>query len=511
MSVQFVRETIETGQALRAVPQQTAVEAEILLPGGLRDEVRILYTDALPQAVTAENVGNRVNVGGRMLFRALYAQGDLTRVKTAETVSDFTRALTVSKADAGAEFKPQCEITGVSARVFNGRLLLRAEMNVYAEVSAQQEETVVTAVQDAAAQVLEKEITVQRTVGGGSAQGLIRGEFEVSEVLSAQEALLADAHARVEDIIGGADGRATVTGVIDVSACFSSGLNGRPLAYAQYSLPFEQSVTLSGEMGDMLSATADVTDVAVALEGDEKSKKLRAEVGLHVQLQAISEQAVHIVTDVFSTQGEQVQAQGADTSLRTQVVNEQAAESCRIQVMLPDNAPRIKTVLAAFVQPVLAGAREQNERLNVDMMLRATLIYMMEDSGIPVSYTTEEPVRLNYTCTATPDDMLTLSASRVEASVIASDRAEVRCVMLLHARGARYEEVFAVTDLLPAEEETAQSCLALYITQGEERLWDVMKRYRLSEAQVKALNSDAAAFGVADVLPGAMRLIAYKR
>ena len=95
MSVQFVRETIETGYPLRATPQQTAVEAEMLLPGGLRDEVRILYTDAIAAEASAENTGRSVNVSGRVIFRALYAQGDLTRVRMAESVSDFSRALHV--------------------------------------------------------------------------------------------------------------------------------------------------------------------------------------------------------------------------------------------------------------------------------------------------------------------------------------------------------------------------------------------------------------------------------
>lgn len=511
MSVQFVRETIETGSILRATPQQTAVEGEILLPGGLRDEVKVLYTDAAVLSTAAENTGSRVSVSGRVIFRALYAQGDLTRIKAAEASADFSRALTVNQTDAAAAFQPQCEVTGVSARVFNGRLLLRAEMNVYAEAEVVREENVVVSVQEADTEVLEKEITTGKTVGGGSEHGLIRGEFEVSEVLAAQEALLAEAEARVEDIIGGADGRATVTGTIDLTACFSSALAGRPLAYTRYSLPFEQSVTLSGETGDLLSATAVAEDVAVALEENDKGKMLRAEVGLNVQLLSLREQKKKLVTDVFSTNASPLRAEGVAASLRTEIINEQAAESGRIQLVLPESAPRIKTVLAAFVKPVLAGAREQGGKLHTDMMLRTTLVYMTEDSGIPVSYTTEEPLRLSYSCRASADDTLSLSVSHVESAMVASDRAEVRCVVTLHATGARYEEVFSVTEIVPEETPISARCLALYITQPEERLWDVMKRYRLSEKAIKALNSEASAFAVDAELPPSTRLIAYKR
>jgi len=511
MSVQFVREMIETGHILRATPQQATVEGELLLPGGLRDEVRVLHTDAAVLSAAAENTGGRVHVSGRVQFRALYAQGDLTRVKAAETTSDFTRALTVGKADSAAEFVPQCEITGVTARVFNGRLLLRADMNVYAEAATVQEENVAVQIAEPDVQRLEKEIAAQRIVGGGSEHGMIRGEFEVSEVLAATEALWADAEARVEDLIGGADGRVNVMGTMDMTVCFASAIAGRPLVYAQYSLPFEQSVTLSGETGDMLSAFVQIEDVAVVLEESEERKKLRAEVGLKVQAQAIREQTVHLITDVFSTGKEQLRAEGVETSLRTRIINEQAAESGRIQMILPESAPRIKTVLAAFAKPVLAGAKEQSGRLNVDMLLRTTLIYMTEDSGIPVSHTVEEPLRLSYTSGASPEDLLSLSASHVEGAMVASDRAEVRCVVTLSASGARYETAYAVTDIVPDEEMPPSGCLALYITQPAERLWDVMKRYCLSEAAIKALNSEVAAYAKDAALPTATRLIAYKR
>lgn len=511
MSVQFVKEAVCTMSPVRAKPQQMTVEAEAALPGGLRDEVRVLYTGARAVPQLCEVSGGRVTVSGRMDFCVLYAQGDLTRVKVAEVSRDFSRALTVSAGAENAQFQPLCEVNHVSARVFNGRLLLQAEMNVYAEAMAAQEAMLITSVQEKDAEVLQTGVQVQRIVGDGSAQGLVRGEFEISEALSATEALFAQAEARVEDIVGGADGRATVTGTIDLAACFASSLNGRPVVCSNHSLPFEETVTLSGEMGDMLSAVAEVTDTAVALEGDESGRVLRAEVGVRVKLQSIREQDVQLISDAFATDGGALLTEGNEAAFCTAIINEQAAESARVQLLLPDKAPRIKTVLSAFVQPVLAGAQEAGAKLNVDMMLRTTLLYMTEDSGIPVSFTAEEPLRLTFACHAAAEDMLSLSASLVEASVVASDRAEVRCVVTLHASGARYWQTFALSDIVREENSAHVQALALYITQPGERLWDVMKRYQLSEKALKALNDQTAEYAADTPLPLSTRLIAYKR
>lgn len=511
MSVRIRRETIASGGILRALPQNTAVEAEAALPGGLRDEVRVFYTAASAVPVSAEAVGGKLHVGGRVLFRALYAQGDLTRVRAVEATSDFTRQLALPASANGAQFAARCEVTNAASRVFNGRLLLRAEMALYAEAEETAEASVVTAVEEDGAQTLTRDITTQRAVGAGAEQGLIRGEFELSEVLQATETLLSDAEVRVEDILGGEDGRATVTGTIDIAACHASSMPGRPLVCTRHSMPFEQTVTLSGEMGDMLLAQARVTDVAAVSQEAENGQILRAEVGLNVTLTALREQTERAVTDVFGTADDTLAPVREQIAWRARTLNEHAAESARVQLILPESAPRIKTVLAAFSHPVLIGATAQGGKLTSDLLMQNTLLYMTEDSGIPVSYSAEEPLRVTFSCPAEPDDALTLSASHVEGSAVAGDRAEVRSVVTLHADGARYEQAQTVTNVEKGEPTEKGGSLSMYITEPGDRLWDVMKRYRLSREALEAFNEQLMDVQTDAPLAPGTRVIAYRR
>ena len=424
MNVPMKRETIKASGRLRAQPQQASVEAEAALPGGLRDEVLLFYTEAQALPLTAETVGDRVNVSGRVAFRALYSQGDLTRVRSVEESRDFSRSLAAPAQDAGAMYEPVCEITAVTARVFNGRILMKAELNVSAEGVREQEISVVTSLEDGDAQVLSEAVSLQRAVGSGDAQGLIKGEFEISPALQAEEALLGSGEARVEDILGGADGLATVTGTVDLTVCHASRMPGHPLVCTQHSLPFEQQVNLAGEAGELLSASVDVTDVAAALENAEDMQTLRVEVSLRAHIDALREQQARVVTDVFGVGNHALIPSGERVTFCTGHVNDYSAESGRLQIMLSEDAPRIETVLAAFIQPVLAGAKAQNGKLQADMLLRSTLIYMTEDSNIPVSFMAEEPARMAFSGELTEEDILSLHASRVEAAALAGDRAE---------------------------------------------------------------------------------------
>lgn len=511
MSVRLKRETIEAGSLLRAQPQQVTVEAETTLPGGLRDDVLLFYSEAQALPLSAETAGGRVTVNGRVVFRALYAQGDLTRVRSAEEMKDFSRQLTAAAQETAARYEPVIEVTGVTAKVLSGRLLLRAEMNVSAEAEETHPVSAVTALEEENAQVLAETVSVQHTVGEGEAQGLIKGEFDLSQALQADEALMGCGEARVEDILGGANGRATVTGTIDLTVYHASRMPGHPLVSTQHSLPFEQQVPFSGEPGEVLSASVNVTDVAAALEEGENGTTLRVEVGIDARVQTLQEEKKEIVSDVFSDAGALLIPSGERMGFCVGHVNEHTAESGRLQLMLPEDAPRIQTVLAAFVQPVLAGCKQQGGKLQADMLLRATLIYMTEDSGIPVSYTSEEPARMVFSGELGENDTLTLSASRVEAAAVAGDRAEIRYVLSLRGRGARYRPVFVVTDIAEENAPASPASVSMYRVQGGEKMWDIMKRYRLSGESLKAFNEQLKEKAPGDTLPAGMEIIAYRR
>ena len=60
MEMQWIRENMETEQIIAARPTQVTVEAEVALPGGLREEARVYYADATVQVNGGELAGSRI-------------------------------------------------------------------------------------------------------------------------------------------------------------------------------------------------------------------------------------------------------------------------------------------------------------------------------------------------------------------------------------------------------------------------------------------------------------------
>lgn len=509
MEMQFLHDHMETEQVLSARPTQAVVEAEVALPGGLREEARVYYADAHADIQRGEVTGSRVTAEGRVTFQVLYAQGDLAKVNVLETTADFSQALPLREENAQQAsmlIHPRGEVQHVSAKAFNGRLLLQAIVNLTAE--AAQPRTLSFIREVAGEEGIERQVqslAVQRAVGEGEGQTLLREEFELSDVLQIKETLFATGHARVEDILGGADGRATVTGTISLEAYHTSDMPGRPLVYTRHAMPFEQQVNLSGALGNALSARSSVRDVAVlSQDGQEGSKIMRAEVQLHTEITAVEDGQISALKDVFTTRGDAIETRSQQVIYRTGMINEQAAESGKAVLVLPEGSPRVKTVLLGFARPVLVKAEKINGRLAAEGILETSLIYLTDDSSIPVSVQQEEPFRMVFSTQAEPEDALTLSALQVEPSILTGDRVELKYILQLEAEGVRKAAAHILVDGESVQAPEMEKGLTLCFLQQGETLWDIAKRYRVPLEELHRINPDY------QEQPG-MPVIAYKR
>ena len=174
MEMQWIRENMETEQIIAARPTQVTVEAEVALPGGLREEARVYYTDATVQVNGGELAGSRITADGRVNFHILYAQGDLAHVNALEAAADFSQVMPLNTEEAqsaAVRLKPRAQVQRVTAKAFNGRLLLQAIVNLNAEAALPRTVSFIQdAAPDAPVQKATESIAIQRTVGEGENQ-----------------------------------------------------------------------------------------------------------------------------------------------------------------------------------------------------------------------------------------------------------------------------------------------------------------------------------------------------
>lgn len=489
MEMRILRENVALERLVGNGRGQVAVEGEIPLPGGLREEAHVLQADAMMVITGAEALSDRVNVEGRVVFHVLYTQGDPTKIASLEAATDFSHALEVKDSAPRMIAQAAGQVEHAEAAAYNGRLSLKGILALDARVLSAAPVEMVTGIQDVKGlEGLSQTLNLQRTVGEGAAEALLRDEFELPQVLDIRETLYGAAQAMVQEVSGG-EGKATVSGTVQLEVYHASNLPSRPLVLTRHTLPFEQAVDLGGERGDLITGRAAVKDVAVlSQDGGTEGRILRAEVLLSVGASLDKKESVAVWKDAYTTSGDALSLTVKPISYRVGSSRVQTAESGKLMLMLPEGSPPARTILAGFARPILTNWEQLGGRLSTEGMLEVTLIYMTDDSDVPVAVSLEDPFRVTFACEAEQGDWLTLEAGNIDVSGITSDRVEMKYILRLTVDGCRRQSARIVTDGKAQEASAPAGGIALYFTQPGETLWDIAKRYRVSSQQLLALN-----------------------
>ena len=492
------------GDSLR----QAVVEGEVALPGGLREETIILSAQAMAvvEKVTVQN--GRADADGKVIFHVLYTQGDPTRINTLEAAADFSQTIDLPLARAGMNVPVSLTTEHVEASAQGGRLKLMAILKLYARLFSEEPLRMVGGLRPADG-LMQKTETLQtcRTVALGQQDVLVRDECELGEVLQITDTLYATATASVQDVMGGEE-RVTITGSIELEVYHLSAMPSRPLVITRHSIPFEETLPLSGEEGDLLTADAVIRDVAVlSQDGQEEGQRtLRAEVLIGLTAQMTKRRDVCLLLDAYATSGDLLCPQMQPTSRVLAQRQVHTAESGKMTLLL-DGQPPVRTPLAAHLRPIVTDVSKTGGKLTVEGMMEVCLLYMTDDTAAPQSYCTEEPFRIAFACDLSQPEALTLQTTGVEVSCVTSDRVEIKYILHLSCYDVALGSEPFVTDLSRQPAPADDSGILICFSQPGESVWDIAKRYRVSCDSLRAMNP---ALSSAEVTDG-QRVILWRR
>lgn len=465
------------------------VAGDVTLPGSLRETTSILHASAMAVTERCEALQDRISASGRVIFCVLYTQGDSGRIDSMEATADFTHLCDLPGAIPRAEVFAQTQAETVEASVQNGRVALKTDVLLCARAAICEPLDVITGIEAEGVQLKTCRHTLRRTVARGSADELLREEFDLPAALAVQDTLCARATAVFHDAAGG-QGRIGLAGEVTIEAVHASAIPGKPLVVTRHTVPVSQSVEITGDSGDLLDGRITVKDVAVASQdmGDGE-RTLRAEVLLGLSAWADREESTEVLTDAYTTTGDGLRLSQTGMQLRTGDNRMHAAESGKASLLLPEGSQTIRTILAAFAVPIMSSAVQQGSRLVTEGVLHTTLVYM-SDGAVPVSVQLETPFRTAFAANAAPEDVVTLTAANVEAVPVTSDRAELRYILQADVDGVETVPVTLVTEaaVVPAEQVTKD--VVLYFVQPGEDAWTIARRYRVTEKELRSLNPE---------------------
>lgn len=466
---------------------QISVEGDVIIPGSLRESADVLHASAMAVVERAESMQGRVSIGGRVVFTVLYSRGEKGTPASIEAAADFTQLCELPGAVPRAEVFATAWVEQVEAHAQSGRMSMRAVVGLCARAMGCEAAEAVSGIDLPGVQMRTSQLRFRRRVGWGSKEILLREEFLLPAELAVTDTLGARAAVAFHDTAGG-QGRIGLSGEVTIEAVHASDVPGKPIVTTRYTVPVSQSVEMSGESGEVLDGRIVVKDIAVASQENGNGERvLRAEVLLGLSAWAEREENISLLTDAYATSGDDLRLNHVSMTIRTGDHRTSVAESGKAALMLPAGAKPVRTMLAAFANPVLKRFAQQGNRLVAEGKLDTTLLYL-SDEGTTVSAQVEAPFRTAFAAEAAPEDILLLDASSVEAVPITSDRVELRYILHAQVEGVRAEQVSIATEAEAVPASAVTRDIVLYYAQPGETAWDIARRYRIPEEELRALN-----------------------
>lgn len=462
--------------------EQVTIEGETALGGSMRDAVTVLAVTARPCVVSAKAAQNEVVINGKAAFHVLYTQGDLTRVRTLETTCDFTHTLAAPGARAGMRVTAELSAQECEGAASGGRMTLHALLLATAEIIEEAEAQIVTNVPDAAElQMRETEVSPLLTSVVCEDSSLVRNEFDIPQKTGAGAVLDVGACAADVELTGGG-GRLGVSGTAQVRVLHRASEPGAPFVQTMHELPFSFAMEADVPPDAQLTALAEITDVVADCAEGEKDSTLRVEAEVRVRVMAMRHTQERFPADLYSLSGPVLVPQTEELRIHIGQKTTQVQESVRIQAALPEDAPPIGTMLAAFALPTLTDIAPAGRRLDAEGVMSLTLLYLPVDSDIPYSASVREPFQMTFPAEVGERTEAVLSVIETTPGSATSDRAEVRCVLALSAKEHEEQTVRVITDV--RQEEAAECAergfVLVWPASGESR-WDTARALRVRE------------------------------
>lgn len=496
MELILTRDTFNLERLAASGEEQVTIEGEATLAGSMRDAVTVLSVQA--QAVlTSTQAGNgEAGVRGRVSFQVLYTQGDLTRIRSLETNCDFEHKLALDSVQPGMRLSASVCVQETQGSAASGRITLRALLGIQMEAFEAIRRELVTGAQDAAPDGAGNLQTQMQTLSFctheelGEGQTLVREEFDLPERLGVGEVLSATGTAEAKELTGGS-GRVGVQGTIEVQVLHRPQEGGNALVTTTHELPFELTIDTQLPDGAQPEMSAEVVDVMADSTGADKGRTLRVEAEVRVRLSLCRQEETTLLEDLYSLSGPVLEPVREELDIHASEEKAFVRESVRLPIPMPQDAPPVDAVLAAFVTPALVSLAPAGRRLDAQGLMQATVIYLPVDSDIPYAVTTREPFVVTFPVEAQAGVRGCMRAIECSVGPATSDRVELRCVLGLQTRQHGVRRIGAVTDVTQgAEEKQEHGFVLVWPAQGETR-WQTARALRVAPDSLRPAGKSA--------------------
>lgn len=520
MSLELVKEAFKVNNLLGEDTIQTVIENDIIVPDTKPDIARVLLLDGDVFVTGCDTGTDRVVTSGCIVCKILYISDDETRsVKSIISNIPFSYTLDVPGVRGGMKCRTKGLLEHMDYNLLNGRKInIKAILTLNCKANDEIDREYcsgVTGLEDV--QVLKDNVMLNSYLGSNKVNYVIKEDLELpSSKPTIAEILKNDVKISGKDFKI-ADGKVIVRGDISVSTLYIADDDSRSLQYIENEIAFNQIVELDGvDEETLVDVDYDLIDYKVeALEdSDGEYRNIRAEVNLNLYVDGTCSREVEVLSDAYSPI--------ARLSLEKNVIelDEMFAEN-RSQIIvkdvvnLSDCYPEVSEIFNVISKYSISDLRVEEDRVVIEGAVQNNLLYIANSDEQPVFNLKKDiPFRQEIDINGVNREMkpeIALDLEHSNYSMVSSDQVEIRVVIGVKTKVETKKKIPVVNKVVEglADEKKSQSMpsIIIYITQPEDSLWKIAKKYGTTVDTLMKVNN----INERDVLTVGQQILVLKK
>lgn len=492
--MKLIKNTINICETVAKGSAQAMADGDVIVPDIKPDILKLLQVDA-EASVTDKYIENgRLNICGRVDCKILYIpEGTNDKVKSILTAMEFRQIADAGDAEpAESKILTAVTVERVEFNAVNSRKIrLRAIVSVDYEICSICE-TEICCDTEEDAEKKKKTISLENTVDISEHEFSVKESLEVPSGQSSISELL-KADVRIADMeYKMVTGKMIAKGCAGVCILYND--EEGELKYIEADIPFTEVFDMDG-CGENTLCDIDFSVAGVMCEAVEDNdgdmRIAEVDIDITASIRGVEMMDVEMLEDCYipymDTVCERESIKISETVQRPSVQN-----TIREIIDFPSNAPSVMGVYNVMTNAVVTKAELQRNKLICEGRIDAYVLYLADSEENPV-YSIKKDIKFSYMIDCDPVN----SPVQIDAKAVVKHISynlnsggdlELRCILEIDAKLIRKLELSNIVEI-NTEEKAKRSGIIIYFTKNGESVWDVAKKYRVTQDEIKRFNS----------------------
>lgn len=436
--------------------------------------------------VSSEVAGNDINFVGLVDFQAIYASLGVSALDySAEFKDKF-----VCEEEVNGEVVLSSNVIDVTSNIVSNGIKVVAIVETVIDLITSQDVNVLVDVNGDDLGIAHKDIELDTYLGKAYEKFDVSEEFDVK---NATKILMVTPSVCISSVTPN-DNYANVSGLLNVDVCYQMGEDVSQIASDFHSFEFNWDVALSG-MSDLSYIQSAISIMFNEIKVSTMLEEGGASVSLFVPIvytgYVFNKNNLQVVDDIYSkTNYLSVTSENFDSIVGYKSIN--FKDTISGSASIAETAPFIDEILGVCTNNiVLASSRLENEKLNIEGVANATVVYYTKETNAITSIQVEVPFSIEQKVDGEIANVATLCLVNLSARSKRGKEIEVSSDLSVYVDMYGMNTMQIISSLSLGEEKQKDDCsLYIYIAKPNDTIWDIAKEMNVSEDLILSQNPE---------------------